>query len=244
MVPADLNGLMLKAESHILDLARTVRAACGAAEESARLDEVVARFEAAVARRREALRAVLWDPAAGRWRDLLLPERASDPGLAARGGTIDASEAYVEVRHTRGVRASDWVPLWCGAVTGEDAAAAVASLKNSGLVLPGGIATSLAHTGHQWDFPNAWAPLVHMLVEGCAGWGGDEGKALAADVARKWVQGNSRLLTSTGFMHEKYDAREVGGRAGGGGEYAPQRGFGWSNGVALAFIQKYCRDDD
>ena len=36
--------------------------------------------------------------------------------------------------------------------------------------------------GHQWDYPNAWAPLVHMLVEGCAGFGGAEGGALAADV--------------------------------------------------------------
>jgi alpha,alpha-trehalase len=69
-----------------------------------------------------------------------------------------------------------------------------------------------------------------MLVEGCAEYGGAEGEALAQSVAQRWVEGNSSLLTSTGFMHEKYDAREVGGRAGGGGEYAPQRGFGWSNG--------------
>ena len=80
---------------------------------------------------------------------------------------------------------------------------------------PGGIATSLAHTGHQWDFPNAWAPLVHMLVEGRAEYGGAEGEALAQSVARRWVEGNSSLLTSTGVMHEKYDARWLRGPSGG-----------------------------
>ena len=39
-------------------------------------------------------------------------------------------------------------------------------------------------------------------------------------------------------MHEKYDARGGECVRGGGGEYAPQVGFGWSNGVALAFLQE------
>lgn len=28
------------------------------------------------------------------------------------------------------------------------------------LEYPGGIPTSLIKSGHQWDFPNAWPPLV------------------------------------------------------------------------------------
>jgi hypothetical protein len=36
-------------------------------------------------------------------------------------------------------------------------------------------------------------------------------------------------------MHEKYNA-DVFGVGGGGGEYTPQIGFGWSNGVALVLI--------
>jgi alpha,alpha-trehalase len=39
-------------------------------------------------------------------------------------------------------------------------------------------------------------------------------------------------------MHEKLDATRK-GRAGGGGEYAPQVGFGWSNGVVLDFLDRY-----
>lgn len=36
-------------------------------------------------------------------------------------------------------------------------------------------------------------------------------------------------------MYEKYDALVV-GQGGGGGEYVPQIGFGWSNAVALLLI--------
>jgi len=39
-------------------------------------------------------------------------------------------------------------------------------------------------------------------------------------------------------MHEKYDVRGFGG-VGGGGEYRPQIGFGWSNGVLLGFLDKH-----
>jgi hypothetical protein len=36
-------------------------------------------------------------------------------------------------------------------------------------------------------------------------------------------------------MFEKYNAFEI-GSGGGGGEYTPQIGFGWSNGVALVLL--------
>ena len=39
-------------------------------------------------------------------------------------------------------------------------------------------------------------------------------------------------------MYEKYDAFEP-GVGGGGGEYVPQVGFGWTNGVALDLLRKY-----
>jgi alpha,alpha-trehalase len=38
------------------------------------------------------------------------------------------------------------------------------------------------------------------------------------------------------MMYEKYDAFTP-GLYGGGGEYAPQAGFGWTNGVALELIE-------
>lgn len=41
-----------------------------------------------------------------------------------------------------------------------------------------------------------------------------------------------------GAMYEKYDATYP-GQYGGGGEYEIQLGFGWSNGVALTFIDQF-----
>ena len=136
-----------------------------------------------------------------------------------RADTTRADDGFIP-----GTRASDWIPLWCGAVAAgsREAIRAVDALRTSGLVLPGGIATSLAHTGHQWDFPNAWAPLVHALCEGCDAFGGDAGGQLAREVATRWVRGNATALERTGYMHEKYDARNA--QAGAGGAASTRSG--------------------
>jgi alpha,alpha-trehalase len=42
-------------------------------------------------------------------------------------------------------------------------------------------------------------------------------------------------------MHEKYNAF-VPGERGSGGEYLPETGFGWTNGVALDFLDRFCHD--
>ena len=42
-------------------------------------------------------------------------------------------------------------------------------------------------------------------------------------------------------MFEKYDATRV-GHGGGGGEYVPQMGFGWTNGVALQLLAGLVND--
>jgi hypothetical protein len=44
--------------------------------------------------------------------------------------------------------------------------AVVSSLLQSGLIMPGGVSTTLNNNTQQWDWPNAWAPLQWMLVEG------------------------------------------------------------------------------
>lgn len=45
----------------------------------------------------------------------------------------------------------------------------------------------------------------------------------------------SYIHTILGYMYEKYNADQV-GVGGGGGEYVPQVGFGWTNGVALVLL--------
>ena len=121
----------------------------------------------------------------------------------------------------RELSAASFVPLWAGAHSAAQAAAAAAALQTSGLLHLGGVATTGERSGQQWDFPNAWPPLQQMLVEGLAGCGAAGGAVLAEEVALCWLRSNHRGWSRDGVMREKYDATRP-GESGGGGEYAPQ----------------------
>ncbi|EPR78238.1 Alpha-alpha-trehalase [Spraguea lophii 42_110] len=102
---------------------------------------------------------------------------------------------------------------------------------------PGGIPVSGEgkNTGQQWDFPNVWAPHQHMVVEMLLNLNEEN---MALHVARSFF--NSALMgyyQSKAFF-EKYDCKNL-GFTGGGGEYTPQTGFGWTNGTILSFIGKF-----
>ncbi|KVH95295.1 Glycoside hydrolase, family 37 [Cynara cardunculus var. scolymus] len=88
------------------------------------------------------------------------------------------------------------------------------------------------------DFPNGWAPVQHMIVEGLVRSGSEEAGSLAKDIAIRWIRTNYATYKSSKAMHEKYDVSKC-GEFGGGGEYVPQTGFGWSNGVVLAFLEEF-----
>ncbi|MFD2137025.1 trehalase family glycosidase [Novosphingobium resinovorum] len=98
----------------------------------------------------------------------------------------------------------------------------------------GGIRTTIRHTGQQWDAPNGWAPLQWVALEGLNRNGQE---ALAKDVAARWLGTVNCTYLETGKMLEKYDVEER--RAGGGGEYPLQDGFGWTNGVTAAILERY-----
>ncbi|MEL7003237.1 MAG: alpha,alpha-trehalase TreF [Bacteroidota bacterium] len=97
----------------------------------------------------------------------------------------------------------------------------------------GGFVSTLNDTGEQWDYPNGWAPLQWMTVNGLYNYGFDE---LGNDAAKRWLDRNEQVYKSTGKMMEKYDVINTELLAG-GGEYPLQDGFGWTNGVALAFMK-------
>ncbi len=103
----------------------------------------------------------------------------------------------------------------------------------------GGVVTTLATTGQQWDAPNGWAPLQWMSIIGLENYGYHD---LAATIAGRWIQLNTDVFKRTGKLMEKYNVMDTHLEAG-GGEYAGQDGFGWTNGVLLALIKKYCSGD-
>lgn len=100
---------------------------------------------------------------------------------------------------------------------------------------PGGVVTTLVHSGQQWDAPNGWAPLQWMTIEGLRKYGKNE---LAGTIAHRWIKLNERVYNATGKMMEKYNVEDMDLIAG-GGEYPAQDGFGWSNGVFLRLLSDY-----
>ncbi len=100
---------------------------------------------------------------------------------------------------------------------------------------PGGVVTSLNNTKQQWDAPNGWAPLQWITIIGLENYGYHD---LAKEIATRWVKLNKKVFASTGRLMEKYDVEDINRKAG-GGEYPSQDGFGWTNGVLLALMNKY-----
>jgi len=205
----DLNGFLYRN-------AVLLKEFCGVVADVALCDP--ATYEQHANNFKKAINEVLWDPEAGSWFD------------------------YDNVRNERrnAFYPTNLVPLWVHAHENDAVVPKVVEyLKNSGaLKYPGGIPTSLFQTGQQWDYPNGWAPLQHIVIEALEYSGNAEAKELAFESAQKWVQSNHLTFVLQEAMFEKYDVSVVGSQ-GGGGEYGVVLGFGWSNGVVLDFLKMY-----
>jgi alpha,alpha-trehalase len=161
--------------------------------------------------RADAIRRLMWDADNGVFTDYL----------------------WREGRVTGNITAATLFPLFLGVSTVAQAQT-VASTVSSKLLQPGGLATTLVNTGEQWDAPNGWAPLQWIAVMGLRDYGYS---TLAEDIATRWVAGNIFVYQQEAKLVEKYDVMNPG--MGGGGEYATQIGFGWTNGVLLALGSLY-----
>lgn len=169
---------------------------------------------------------------AARWAALAEARRQ-----ALLGAAYDAAEgAFFDVRWRTGERVTDRptlamaAPLYFGLATPEQGAATAARLERD-FLRDGGLSTTAIASGQQWDAPNGWPPLQWLGAEGARRYG----RADLADAVRdRWLALNRSVYVATGKMTEKYDVTDL-SRPAGGGEYPNQDGFGWTNGVALAF---------
>ncbi|HEU0109382.1 MAG TPA: alpha,alpha-trehalase TreA [Flavisolibacter sp.] len=124
--------------------------------------------------------------------------------------------------------ASGAMPLFVKLASENQARFAQRNIKEK-LLKPGGIATTVYHTGQQWDAPNGWAPLQYITVKGLMNY---KFNTLAQTIAERWMGVNEKVFATTGKMLEKYNVEDTNLESG-GGEYPTQDGFGWSNGVYL-----------
>jgi alpha,alpha-trehalase len=170
-------------------------------------DAVAAEFAGRADARREAIDRHLWNPDAGIFADYDLDlGRVSDQSTAAQGFALFT-----------GVASAQRVPAVANAM--------------AGLLRAGGLLTTGDTTGQQWDAPNGWAPLHWVAIEGLRAYGQAE---LADTIAQRWLAMVASHYDATGQLLEKYDVEQR--RAGGGGEYGTEIGFGWTNGVTLALM--------
>eukprot|EP00456_Euglypha_rotunda_P029839 TRINITY_DN23335_c0_g1_i1.p1 TRINITY_DN23335_c0_g1~~TRINITY_DN23335_c0_g1_i1.p1 ORF type:complete len:212 (+),score=16.88 TRINITY_DN23335_c0_g1_i1:234-869(+) len=163
-----------------------------------------------------AINAILFDASANHWRD-----------YNWRNQSFTSTQSV-----------ANFIPLWTDCYDPSLAPSIIEALQNSKLVYSGGIASTGQQTGQQWDWPNAWPPLQHMVIEGLDSIGTQESQDYAFQLASNWLASNYIAFNRTGYMFEKYDATIPGG-TGGGGEYDLQAGFGWTNGVVITLLDRY-----
>ncbi|VXB24822.1 alpha,alpha-trehalase TreF [Brevundimonas sp. G8] len=136
-------------------------------------------------------------------------------------------------RMTSSVSAAGLYPLFTGWAS-RDQAGATARQAEAVLIAPGGLRATALNTGQQWDAPNGWAPLQWVAISGLDDY---RHRATAQTIATRWLGTVDCVYRETGKMLEKYDVEEQ--RPGGGGEYPLQDGFGWTNGVTRALLDRY-----
>lgn len=136
-----------------------------------------------------------------------------------------------------------FAPLWSECVDlskrNQYGSKAAEYIKNQKILdFYGGIPATLTNSGEQWDYPNAWPPLVDVMIHGLQRSGDDEAINVATTLATRWIEANMKGFNNTGEMFEKYDATNP-GQSGDGGEYVVQAGFGWTNGAFLSLINTF-----
>ena len=221
LAPICLNSIMLRIEYHLSKYCKMLNK-----------HKDSQKYAKAAKDRRNLIMRVMWDEEEKMWHDY----------------------NWKKEQWTSVVSAASWFPLWAGCYGKEEAPwgveevkACVDSLiKDSGLLCVGGVATTLTKEGpqEQWDWPNGWPPVQEILIAGLrqvekrfgSSSGGNEA---AFDIAQRWLGGLFRCWKREKVMHEKYDVTKYEGGRGAGGEYEPQVGFGWTNGVVLELLNLY-----
>ena len=171
----------------------------------------VSEFERRAADRQKAVQVYLWDAASGRFLDyhFVRRERLDRPSAAML------------------------YPLFTGLASAEQSRG-IAAAVSATLLASGGLLSTPMRTGHQWDAPNGWAPHQWIAIVGLDAYSHSD---LARTIATRWLATVTRTYRETGKLLEKYDVQEA--KPGGGGEYPLQDGFGWTNGVTRALLDRY-----
>jgi alpha,alpha-trehalase len=148
---------------------------------------------------------------------------------------------YKKNLSTDGIYSSNFSPLWSNAhssFSSLEISQILGKIENSFFEFPAGIPSSLTKTHEQWDWPNSWAPLEMIMIEGLLNLNDSKSHEMAYHIAHQWISTVYCAWISSGHLFEKYNVTKR-GYNGGGGEYEIQTGFGWTNGAVLMILKKY-----
>ncbi len=211
-LPVDLNALLYKYET---DFARTAAILD---------DEVSARdWHRKAAKRKKTMNELMWS--------------------SSRNFFYDYN--YTKQRRGNVTSLAGFYPMWAGMVDEWQAEQLVKALKRfeqkGGLTttdqqfnqrLPGTLPGSMPT---QWAYPNGWAPLHLIVVEGLRRYGYHED---AERISQKWLRTNLDWFNAHGVFLEKYNVVSP-EKPPVKGVYPSQTGFGWTNAVFERLCQEY-----
>uniref|UniRef100_A0A1I7VWU9 Trehalase n=1 Tax=Loa loa TaxID=7209 RepID=A0A1I7VWU9_LOALO len=228
VVPVDLNALLcwnaniLKYLASINSIPKKLRAISNTNIFKAGDKKKVAEFESKKESISEALNAVFYNNTEKSWFDYNLRTKSHNVIFYPSNVMPLFTQCYSEIEY-------------------EKPADIVNFMDRSNLFgYQNGVPTSLeTSSGEKWDFPNGWAPLQHIIIEGMRKSNNPDVQELAYKLAKKWVLANYRVYQATNQMWDKIDIIGTVPKPGSGGEYNVQDGFGWTNGVILDLLATY-----
>lgn len=208
-LPIDLNCLLYKYEK---DFAW--------AAELAKNSQQADRWKAAARKRRHEIHKYMWHP---------------------------RKNFFFDYNYNKGQQGDVWslagyYALWSGVATKDQAAQMVRQLSK--FEHSGGLSTTsrplvdmtiFGSLKAQWAFPNGWAPLHYLTIEGLKQYGYDQD---AERIARKWITSNLYWFERQGVFFEKYNVVKP-HKHSVEGLYPSQTGFGWTNAVFVYLCNQY-----
>ena len=222
IIPCCLNSILLKVERTLSHFHQILSENSDDADEEVKESnrKSAIKYEMRAKLRAKMIMDVMWNPRNAFWQDF----------------DMIANE------HSQVISAAGIMPAWSGCWEGYwtelDAKRFVHFVKfKSDLLQMGGLSSTSDKSAEQWDFPNCWPPLVDFAVEGllevAKKFPESGAEETAKEIAKRFITTVYNGWLKDGEIHEKYDSRYLDGKRGVGGEYAPQTGFGWTNGVVL-----------
>lgn len=160
----------------------------------------------------------------------------------------DRKGFYFDYNFIKAQKADTWslasyFTLWSGLASKEQASAMVKNLSK--FQFRGGLSTTtreLIDTSilfgslkTQWAFPNGWAPLHWIVIEGLEKYGYQKE---ARVIAVKWISTNLYWFEKDGVFLEKYNVVKP-HKHPVEGVYPSQTGFGWTNAIFVNLCKKY-----